>query len=113
MAVWAWQTKGGELSIGPCIADLLQCLQALNKLPKTRERPFLSHDVAGSAAYSVSCILADLAGALRSKRARADQEAGRQLEWAIEVACHAWSQVLAGDIEDVIQDIRDSGIEEA
>jgi hypothetical protein len=52
-------------------------------------------------AYSVSCILVDLAKAVASDRAQNDPETAR-------VLTHSWSQYLAGDIEDLIQDLRDN-----
>jgi len=110
MHVWSWRSKGAVLSIAAPLSDLLHCLQLLNAEPRTRERPLLSDSEAQSAAYSLSCIIGKLASVIRSARACADAESKQRLEWALDVTAHAWSQVLAGDIEDIIQDLRDSGL---
>ncbi len=110
MTVWAWRRKGSALSIEAQVGDFVTSLQALNVQPRTVDNPRFSDAPSRDIAYSVSCVLAELAKSLRSDRGRTEVEARQQLEWALEAAAHAWSQYLAGDIEDLVQDLRDNGL---
>lgn len=94
------------------VSDVLALVQTVNAEALTggvAREDALSRDIA----YSMSCLFAELAKAIRSPKAHQDASAKPRLEWALEVLAHAWSQLLAGDIDDIVQDVKDSGLWES
>jgi hypothetical protein len=110
MALWEWHRKDSVLRIELHANEFLQSLQELNMhVIQSGARP-LTDPVSRDVAYSVSCVLDDLAKTLRSARCSAEPSTRRGIECALEAAAQAWSQFLAGDIEDLLQDFRESGL---
>jgi hypothetical protein len=109
VALSTWRRKGTAFELKPLVIDVLALLQELN-VAHVQIGQARVDVVSGEIAYSMSLILAELIRCLRCERARNEPVTKSVLEWAIEVVIHGWSQLLAGDIEDILQDVKDSGL---
>jgi hypothetical protein len=106
-AIWCWQRKGTQLDLRGPLLDVLTCLQVLNAAALVHGPVKFSVPIERDPAYFVSCIVAVLAKGLR-RAVPHDQQAMDEISNALALISHAWSQFLAGDIEDLVQDLRDS-----
>jgi hypothetical protein len=103
-----WQRTGDRLDVQAICQGIVECIQSMVSAEQVRGPVPLSTPLARPPAYSVSCILVDLSRAVASDRAQTDVASAQVLKRWLVIIAHCWSQYLAGDIEDLFQDLRDS-----
>lgn len=95
----AWKNAGGEIQLLPQTAEVIECLQVFNdEVLAGRDGVPFETPVEREPAYSVSCILCDLARAQARATRTTDTDAKDAISECLIAITHVWSQFLAGDI---------------
>ena len=107
-----WLVKKGEvdLDIADLVADILDCLQVVNKEangpdPDTRAGPSSGQHIVLENAYYVSGIVSQSLGYHRlwSQQQRFSPEQLYALETDVHKIAYAWDQLLASDMSDLLE----------
>lgn len=108
--LWLVKKEMTDLDIADLVADILDCLQIVNREangpdPDTRAGPSSGQHIVLENAYSVSGIISQSLGYHRlwSQQQRFSAEELYALETAVHKIAYAWDQLLASDMSDLLE----------
>lgn len=107
-------TKSGVLpAIEPLVVDVIECLKVINlhmngPIPSESDKRIHERDCNGEItgiAYSITCIISRGMELLRlwSRKNQFTAEVHETLAEAIHRIAYAWEEVLAGDMDDILE----------